>query len=309
MELLLDLAKRQKLDLRAINIVALVDQYIAFIRQFEQNRLEIAADYLVMAAWLTYLKSRLLLPEPPSEEEPSGFELAENLTFHLARLEAMQKAATRLADRFSHMQLTYGRGIRTINPAGEGMGDDIAVMGDDFAGGGGGGGGGEIVWRAELHELLAAYGQLRAEAQPQSLRIAPTRLLSIEAALVRLRGIIGQASDWQDFMAFLPPDLQQALHQAREHAREQARDIMGDMTGEGDERIGESGEALRLSASYAAHLVALLELGKEGQIEMKQNAPFAPIFIRHRLGNLGGMGGMGNLDNLGNPVAATENAP
>jgi segregation and condensation protein A len=98
-DLLLALAREQKVDLGKISILALADQYLAFISQHRSLRLEIAADYLVMAAWLAYLKSRLLLPQPPEDDEPSGAELAAELEHRLRLLEAMQTAGRRLMAR------------------------------------------------------------------------------------------------------------------------------------------------------------------------------------------------------------------
>src|SRR5258707_10130183 len=97
-DVLLTLAREQKVDLTKIKIVPLVDQYLAFIARARKLKLEIAADYLVMAAWLAYLKSRLLLPDPP-EDEPSGEDMAANLAFQLQRLEAMQEAGIKLLGR------------------------------------------------------------------------------------------------------------------------------------------------------------------------------------------------------------------
>ncbi|MEJ0070211.1 MAG: ScpA family protein [Pseudomonadota bacterium] len=97
-DVLLTLAREQKVDLTKIKIVPLVDQYLAFIARARRLKLEIAADYLVMAAWLAYLKSRLLLPDPP-EDEPSGEDMAANLAFQLQRLEAMQEAGIKLLGR------------------------------------------------------------------------------------------------------------------------------------------------------------------------------------------------------------------
>src|SRR5258706_1686290 len=102
-DVLLTLARDQKVDLTKIKIVPLVDQYLAFISQARKLKLEIAADYLVMAAWLAYLKSRLLLPEPP-EDEPSGEEMAANLAWQLQRLEAMQACGVTL---FARPRLGY----------------------------------------------------------------------------------------------------------------------------------------------------------------------------------------------------------
>lgn len=99
LDLLLELARRQKVDLARISILALAEQYLAFVEEARRLRLELAADYLVMAAWLAYLKSRLLLPEPPPGEEPSAADLATALAFRLKRLEAVRAAAKRLFDR------------------------------------------------------------------------------------------------------------------------------------------------------------------------------------------------------------------
>ena len=99
LDLLLELARRQKVDLSRISILALAEQYIEFIEAARRVRLELAADYLVMAAWLAYLKSRLLLPAPPKSEEPDAAELAASLARHLRRLQAIRAAAARLSER------------------------------------------------------------------------------------------------------------------------------------------------------------------------------------------------------------------
>src|SRR6187397_3623465 len=99
LDLLLELARRQKVDLHRISILALAEQYITFIEAARRMRLELAADYLVMAAWLAYLKSRLLLPEPPKGEEPPAADLAASLAFRLRRLDAMREAAEKLQAR------------------------------------------------------------------------------------------------------------------------------------------------------------------------------------------------------------------
>src|SRR4051794_27380964 len=99
LDLLLELARRQKVDLHRISILALAEQYLLFIEEARRLRLELAADYLVMAAWLAYLKSRLLLPEPPKGEEPSAADLATALAFRLRRLEAIPEAAKRIRER------------------------------------------------------------------------------------------------------------------------------------------------------------------------------------------------------------------
>ena len=110
LDLLLSLAREQKVDLARISILALVEQYLAFIHQWARSNLELAADYLVMAAWLAYLKSRLLLPEPPAEDEPSAEEMAANLAFQLLRLEAMRKAGAALLARPQLLRDRFARG-------------------------------------------------------------------------------------------------------------------------------------------------------------------------------------------------------
>src|SRR5712672_4341037 len=115
LDLLLMLARDQKVDLRKISMVALVDQYLAHIAQARRMRLELAADYLVMEAWLAYLKSRLLLPEPPAGEEPSGQEMADALQWQLRRLEAMQEAGVRLMARPQLGKDVFSRGSRRVS--------------------------------------------------------------------------------------------------------------------------------------------------------------------------------------------------
>lgn len=180
-DLLLVLARQQKVDLARISMLALADQYLEFIARARRLDIELAADYLVMAAWLTYLKSRLLLPEPPEEEGPSGPELAEALTFQLRRLEAMQKAGAAL------MRLPR-------------LGYDVFARGAPE--------GVEIVripvWQASLYELLKGYGESQKHIKPETYHIAPTELYSMTDALERLTGMLGRMADWQNLMNLLP---------------------------------------------------------------------------------------------------------
>jgi segregation and condensation protein A len=179
-DLLLSLARDQKVDLARIRIVPLADQYLAFIARARELRLELAADYLVMAAWLAYLKSRLLLPEPPAEPGPSAEELASDLAFQLRRLEAMQKVGRKL---MALPRLGYDRFAR---------GAPEAIEGEPV-----------VVWQASLYDLLRAYGAQHARAEPATLTIAPTRILAVEDALERLRARIGLTVDWQALTSFL----------------------------------------------------------------------------------------------------------
>jgi segregation and condensation protein A len=183
-DVLLTLAREQKVDLTKIKIVPLVDQYLAFISQARKLKLEIAADYLVMAAWLAYLKSRLLLPEPP-EDEPSGEEMAANLAFQLQRLEAMQRAGVILLARPRLGVDVFRRGMPE------------AIEADK-----------KPRYEATLYDLLKAYAdQRRRVEQLQTLRIAPTSLYSIEEAIERLEARLGRMPDWEVLASFLPTDL------------------------------------------------------------------------------------------------------
>jgi len=183
-DVLLALARDQKVDLRKISILALADQYLAFISRARQLRLEIAADYLVMAAWLAYLKSRLLLPEPDTEGEPTGAELAAALAFQLQRLQAMKDAGARL---MALPQL--GR-----NFLARGEPERFKVIQ-------------RPVFTASLYDLLKAYATYPGRRQDGSLRILPTDLYSMDDALKRLGGLIGKAVEWTTLASFLPQGL------------------------------------------------------------------------------------------------------
>lgn len=183
-DVLLTLAREQKVDLTKIKIVQLADQYLAFIAAARQLKLEIAADYLVMAAWLAYLKSRLLLPEPP-EDAPSGEALAADLAFQLQRLEAMQQAGVTLLARPRLGWDVFRRGMPEVIAADR-----------------------KPRYEAALYDLLKAYAdQRRRVDQLQMLRIAPTQLYSVEDALERLEARLGKLPDWEVLMSFLPDNL------------------------------------------------------------------------------------------------------
>src|SRR6516164_7192701 len=167
-DLLLALAREQKVDLAKISILALADQYLDFIARQRLLRLEIAADYLVMAAWLAYLKSRLLLPQPPEGDEPSGAELAAVLEHRLRLLAAMQTAGSRL---MSHPRLGHD-----VFP--RGMPEGLAAVTVP-------------VYELGLFELLQAYGENRRRAVEGVLAIEPSAFHSVEEALTRLRPVLG----------------------------------------------------------------------------------------------------------------------
>ncbi|MFC3677464.1 segregation and condensation protein A [Ferrovibrio xuzhouensis] len=187
LDVLLNLAREQKVDLRKISILALAEQYLVFIAELRKVRIEVAADYLVMAAWLAYLKSRLLLPEPEKEGEPTGAEMAARLALQLQRLEAMRNAADQLLKRDQVGLAMFLRGqpegVRIIRKS---------------------------VYNSTLYELLKAYAEFRASkgsSEALTMRMARRRIVSVEEALARLRNMIGQIPDWATLQSFLPPDM------------------------------------------------------------------------------------------------------
>jgi segregation and condensation protein A len=188
-DLLLHLARDQKLDLAKISILKLAEQYLVFIEQARELRLEIAADYLVMAAWLAYLKSRLLLPkqERGQDEEPTGEELAAALAWQMRRLEAMQKAANDLMALPQKGVHVFGRGS-----------EDGALE--------------TVVHHqptATIYDLLAAYARIKKRTEkPAAMRFTPMELHSIEEAVERLRNMLGHMPDWTTLGSFLPRGLQ-----------------------------------------------------------------------------------------------------
>ena len=180
LDLLLTLARGQKVDLRQISILALVEQYLDYIDSAHALKLEVAADYLVMAAWLAYLKSALLLPKDPLEE-PSPDELALRLHLRLQRLAAMREAAARLMARDRLGRDVFARG------APEGL-RDIKLR----------------QWDASLYDLLAAYGQVRARSAPVVHMIARRPIVTLDAALGHLERLLGVKLEWTELAAFLP---------------------------------------------------------------------------------------------------------
>jgi segregation and condensation protein A len=180
-DVLLTLAREQKVDLTKISILALAEQYLAFIEKARRLRLELAADYLVMASWLAFLKSRLLLPEPEGGEEPSAAEMADALAFQLRRLESIQRAGERLFARPRLGQSVFARGAP----------EPIAVDRRD-------------VFDLGLFELLATYGQHLNRHETSRYTIEPFILHSIESAIARLSAILGRLPDWTLLSQFLP---------------------------------------------------------------------------------------------------------
>ena len=182
LDLLLDLARAQKVDLRKISVLALVEQYLAFVEAAKEHRLELAADYLVMAAWLAFLKSKLLLPAPQEEgEEPTADEMAARLAFQLQRLEAMRNAADALYKRPQLGVEVFLRG------APEGVRVKRTPQ-----------------WQASLFDLLQAYAKQRVAAVDRTYKPTPPKVFKIEEARVRLARILGAIPDWVDLRSLAP---------------------------------------------------------------------------------------------------------
>ena len=187
-DLLLSLAREQKLDLKKIAILPLAEQYFQFINNVRELDLEIATDYLVMAAWLAYLKSRLLLPEPEPEQNDEIIDMTDALRYQLLRLEAMQKAAKRLQSLPKLGQARFKRGAPEQSNSSS-----------------------EFVWTASLYDLLACYGNIRSSDEAETLTIVATRLYSVEEAAKRLLNLISSMSDWTVLQNFLPPNLSKPM--------------------------------------------------------------------------------------------------
>ena len=225
LDLLLTLARTQKVDLARISILALVDQYLAFVERVRARRLELAADYLVMAAWLAYLKSRLLLPAPPEDDEPSGEELAAALAFRLRRLEAMREAAAKLMGR--------DRLGRDVFPRGAPEATATTVRAE---------------WQASLYDLLTAYAGQRQRFMITSVRVAARAVWGLADAREILERLIGRVADWTPIDSlvadFMTPEMRATV--------------------------------------IASTFSASLELVREGRMELRQTAAFAPLHARAR---------------------------
>lgn len=225
-DILLQLARDQKVDLARLSILQLADQYLAFVERVRRFNIELAAEYLVMAAWLAYLKSRLLLPEPAEAgEEPTGAEMAAALQFQLQRLQAMQEAGTRLMDRPQLGRDVFARG------APEGV--ELVT---------------QAVYHCSLYDLLKAYADHKRRSMVTNLTIEAPDLYSVDDALQRLQEMLGRTPDWTMLARFLP--------------------------------LGLKGRLLRRSA-LASHFVAMLELARQGRLELRQESgSFGPIYMR-----------------------------
>lgn len=181
LDLLLTLSRTQKVDLMQISVLELADQYLAFVEQARALRIELAADYLVMAAWLAYLKSRLLLPPDPAAEGPSAEDMAAHLAFQLERLSAMREVAARLMTRDRLGQDRFVRGAP----------EAITKMR-------------RVEWQAGLIDLMRAYARLRTRDEFRPYAFDRKDVLTMEQALERVRHLIGFAGDWTELISFLP---------------------------------------------------------------------------------------------------------
>ena len=181
-DLLLDLARRQKVDLSEISILKLAEQYIKFISNFQNIHLEIAADYLVMASWLTYLKSRLLLPKDEKEEEHTTAELEEALKYQIQRLEAFQNISKKLYSRpIIGRDIFYG-----------GSHDNINIKYN-------------ITYTSSLYDVLKSYALiLQKNEKVSNLKIAYSELYSVDEAIQRLKNIFGSFSEWTNLLNLIP---------------------------------------------------------------------------------------------------------
>ena len=180
LDLLLDLARKQKVDLSGVSVLALAEQYLSFIESIRQQRIEIAADYLVMAAWLAYLKSRLMVPRQTDDEEPSGEEMAALLQFRLARLEAMRDAAGRLLNRSRLGRDVFARG----------MPEPVSITR-------------HALWEADLYQLLRAYSAQRERGIPAEYSPYQRTVWALQDARGILERLIGQSFEWVSLDTYL----------------------------------------------------------------------------------------------------------
>ena len=224
LDLLLQLARNQKVDLAHISIVALVQQYLDFVKQAHLLRLDLAADYLVMAAWLAYLKSRLLVPQAKNEQGERGEELAEHLQFRLRRLEAMREAAGQLVNRNR-----LGRDVfKRANP-------EMVVVEKKH------------LYDVSLYDMLMAYASIRQRQAVSHVEVGKRTVWSLKSARQILTKLLGCDVNWQVLDSFLYEYIPTA-----------------------EER----------RTALASAFAASLEMVREGQLDIKQQEPFAPIYLR-----------------------------
>jgi segregation and condensation protein A len=188
LDLLLSLARDQKVDLTKISVLALAEQYLEFVHSARKLRLEIAADYLVMAAWLAYLKSKLLLPTEVDENEPTAAEMIAALQYQLQRIETMRTAA----------QTLFARPLLGRDVFDRGAPEGIRIVTHP-------------VYEASLFEMLDAYGAITRRGKAETLTIHQFELFSMDDALGRLRGVLGITPEWATLLSFLPEGLHEGL--------------------------------------------------------------------------------------------------
>ncbi len=236
-DILLGMARDQKVDLAKISILQLARQYLQFIERAHQLELELAAEYLVMAAWLAYLKSRLLLPRDKDEEGPDAQAMAEALQFQLRRLEAMKLSAENM---FKLPQL--GQGIYR-----RGMPEGLRTTYNS-------------IYDLTLVDLLRAYGDIKRRAQGTQYELPTFKLMSMETAMDRMTAMLGKLprngpySVWTTLDSFLPQRV--------------------------DTKIEKAEDKLYVRSSLASLLTVTLELAKQGKIEVRQDGPFRPVYMR-----------------------------
>ncbi len=224
LDLLLTLARSQKVDLAKISILALAEQYLAFVDQARRMRLELAADYLVMAAWLAFLKSRLLLPTQVKGEVISAEELALALSRRLQRLAQIRAASALLMDR-----LRLGRDIFP-------RGAPEAILNIQSA-----------RFEASLYDLLSAYAEERVSHARAVVRVEKRTVWSLAEAREALERLVGESLDWAPLDSFL---------------------------------IHYIGNPKERKTALASSFASSLEMAREGLIELQQDKPYAPIYIR-----------------------------
>ena len=181
LDVLLTLSRTQKVDLRTISVLKLAEQYLAFVEKARSLRIELAADYLVMAAWLAFLKSRLLLPPDPSEEGPTGEELAAHLAFQLERLQAMRERAAQLMARDRLGKDRFARGLPEVVETAR-----------------------NVTYTASLLDLMQGYARIRTRDEFRPFTMDRDRIFTMEEALDRMRGMIGYGGEWMDIIGFIP---------------------------------------------------------------------------------------------------------
>lgn len=186
LDLLLTLARTQKVDLRQISMLALAEQYLAFVEKARELRLELAADYLVMASWLAFLKSRLLLPPDPTEDGPSGEELAAHLAFQLERLQAMRDSAAKLMARDQKGRDFFVRGIP----------EDVERVRT-------------VRYTATLLDLMQGYARIRTRDDFRPFVFDRENVDTLERALERMRPLIGYAREWTQLAQYMPDGWEQ----------------------------------------------------------------------------------------------------